>query len=137
MEKDDFLTDDFLGDLIRRAPLDSPSDDFVDRVMANIQASQEVSVVKKPFYLFIKAAIPYASVALIVFVIIGTSDIPLFNWLPGKSYFTNDLIPYFGNLFADMKNAFASKYVSWVLLISFSTGFLFSIDRFFSHRTSV
>jgi hypothetical protein len=34
------------------------------------------------------------------------------------------------------KSAFASKYVSWALLISFSAGALFLIDRMFSRRTT-
>ena len=137
MEKDDFLKDDFLRELIRRVPLDSPSDDFVDRVMANIQASPEVSVVKKPFYHFLKSAVPYAIVTLVLFFIISTSDLPVFNWLPGKDYFLHSLLPYFGDLFAVLKNAFASKYVSWVLLISLSAGVLFAVDRLFSRRAAL
>ena len=131
------MNDDFLRDLIRRSPLDSPSDDFVDRVMATLQPSPEVSAVKKPFMLILKAAVPYVIIALILLVIIATSDLPLFNWLPGKDFFTKGLVPYLGTLFAVFKNAFASKYVSWVLLISVSAGVLFAIDRLFSRRTSV
>jgi hypothetical protein len=137
MEKDDFLKDDFLSELIKKSSLDSPSDDFVDRVMANIRQSPEVAGVKKPFYLLLKSAIPYTGVALIVFVIIATSDMPLFNWLPGKSYFAHDLVPYLGTLFAVLKSAFASKYVSWIMLISLSAGFLFTVDKLVSRRTSV
>jgi hypothetical protein len=137
MEKDDILKDDFLRELIKHSPLDSPSDDFVDRVMANIQLSPETSAVKKPFYLYLKAAVPYTIITLVLFFILATSDLPVFNWLPGKDYFTDNLLPYFSTLFMSFKNAFASKYVSWVLLISFSAGVLFTIDRLFSRRTSV
>jgi hypothetical protein len=137
MEKDEFLKNDFLRKLVQRSPLDSPSDDFVDRVMANIQMAPEVAVVKKPFYLSLKAAIPYAAITLVVLVVIFTSDLPIFNWLPGKESFTNSLLPYLGSLFTVFKNAFAPKYVSWVLLISFSAGGLFLIDRIFSRSTSV
>jgi len=137
MEKDEYLNDDFLRDLIRRSPLDSPSDDFVDRIMAGLHPAPEVSRVKKPFMLTLKAAVPYAIVALILLVIISTSDLPLFNWLPGKDYFKKDLGPYLGSLVHVFKNAFASKYVSWVVLISFSATVLFTIDRLLSRRTSV
>jgi hypothetical protein len=137
MEKDEFLKDDFLRELIQRSPLDSPSDDFVDRVMANIQLSPEVVVVKTPFYQHLKAAVPYAIITLFVFLVIATSDLPIFNWFPGKEYLTNNLAPYLGTLLLIFKNAFASKFVSWGLLISFSAGMLFLIDRFFSRRTSV
>lgn len=137
MEKDELLKDDFLRDLIQRSPLDSPSDDFVDRVMTTIQLSPEVVVVKKPFYLYLKAATPYAAITLFLIFVIATSDLPIFNWFPGNDYLTNNLLPYLGALFLVFKNAFASKFVSWVLLISFSAGVLFFIDRLFSRRTSV
>jgi hypothetical protein len=137
MEKDDFLNDDFLRELIRRSPLDSPSDDFVDRVMSQIQVTPEVSVVKKPMYFYLRTAIPYALVTLIFFFVISTSDLPLFNWLPGKNYFINNLLTYFGTMFTLLKSAFTSKYVSWILLISCSAGMLFFLDRQFSRRTSI
>ena len=137
MEKDDFLKDDFLRELIQRSPLDSPSDDFVDRVMANIQMSPEVAVVKKPFYLYLKTAMPYTLIALLLLIVLGTSDLPIFNWVPGKEYFINSLLPYLGTLLVIFKNAFSSKFVSMGLLIIFSAGMLFLIDRLFSHRASL
>jgi hypothetical protein len=137
MENDDFLKDDFLGDLIRQSPLDSPSDGFVDRVMENIQTFPAVSAAGKPWLMTIKSSLPYAMVTLVVMLIFATSDLPFFNWLPGKDFFVNNLVPYFGGLFGIFKNAFASKYVSWVLLISFSVSILFTLDRLLSRRTSV
>ena len=136
MEKEEFLKDDFLRDLIKRSPLDRPSDDFVDRVMANIQISPEVTAVKKPFYLYLKAAIPYVIITLVLFVVCTTSDLPIFNWLPGKDYLINNLLPYMGTLLTVLKSAFASRYVSWGLLISFSAGILYLIDRMLSRRIS-
>jgi hypothetical protein len=137
MEKDDFLKDDFLRELIQRSPLDSPSDDFVNRVMANLQVSPEVADVKKPFYLYLKAALPYTLISLLLFIVIATSDLPIFNWVPGKDYFINSLLPYLGALFVIFKNAFASKFVSMGLLIGISAGMLFLIDRLFSRRASL
>lgn len=136
MEKNEFLKDDFLRELIQRSPLDSPSEDFVDRVMANIQMSPEVIVVKKPFYLYLKASVPYAVIIILLFLVISTSDLPIFSWLPGKHYLMNNLMPYLDSLFMVFKNAFASKFVSWGLLISCSAGVLFLIDQLFSRRTS-
>ncbi len=137
MEKDDFLKDDLLRELIRRSPLESPSDDFVDRVMANIQVTQEIAVAKKPYYQFLKAATPYAVIAIILFFVIATSDMPIFNWIPGKDFLINSMWPYLGTLLATFKEAFASKYVSWIMLISFSAGILFLVDRLFSRRPSI
>jgi hypothetical protein len=137
MEKDDFLKDDLLRELIRRSPLDSPSDDFVDRVMANIQLTPEIAVVKKPYYQFLKTATPYAVIAITLFFVIATSDMPIFNWIPGKDFLINSMWPYLGTLLATFKVAFASKYVSWIMLISFSAGVLFLVDRLFSRRPSI
>ena len=137
MEKDDFLKDDFLRELIQRSPLDSPSDGFVDRVMANVHLSTEVAAVKKPVYQYFKASIPYTLIILILLVVISSSDLPIFNWFPGKEYFVDNFMHYFGTLPAVLKNSFASKFVSWALLISFSVGILFLFDLLFSRRTSV
>lgn len=136
MEKEEYFKDDFLADLIRRSPLDSPPDDFVDRVMATIQPAPEAAVVKKPFMLMLKSVVPYAVIAIILLVTIATSDLPLFNWLPGKDHFMKDMAAYLGTLFTVFRNAFASKYVSWVALISISAAVLFTIDRLFTRRTS-
>ncbi len=136
MEKDEYLDDDFLRELIRRSPLDTPSEDFVDRVMANIQILPETEQVKQPFYFYVKSAVPYAIIGLVLIFVIATSDFSIFNWMTGTGYLTNTLLPYIGTLTAILSKAFASKYVSWVILISFSAGILFLIDRFFSRRTS-
>jgi hypothetical protein len=137
MEKDDFLKDDFLRELIQRSPLDSPSDEFVNRVMANIQVVPEVSAVRKPIYENVKSAIPYAAITLFLFFVIATSDLPIFNWLPGKDYLVNNLLTYLGTFFSVLKSAFSSRFVSWGLLISLSAGILFLIDLAFSRRASV
>lgn len=137
MKKDDYLNDDFLRDLIRQSPLDSPSDDFVDRVMATLQTAPEAAEVKKPFYLYLKASVPYAISALVLVFVIGTSDLAVFNWLPGKETFMNHLLPYLETMFTVFKSAFASKYVSWGILISVSAGALYLIDQVFSRRSTI
>jgi len=137
IEKDEYLNDEVLRELIRHSPLDSPSDDFVDRVMVNIQISPGEAIVKKPYYFYLKAAIPYVLIFLVLIVVIATSDLPIFNWLPGGENLTNTLLNYLGTMFIAIKSAFTSKYVAWGLLISFSAGFLFLIDRLFTRRTTM
>lgn len=136
MEKNDLLENDFLKELMQKTRLDSPSEGFVDRVMAQIKEVPEVQTVKAPFYLSLKSAVPYVLLALFLIFVLATSDLPIFNWVPGKDYLLNSLMTYMGTFFAVLKNAFSSKYVSWVLLISFSAGMLYLIDRLFSRRTS-
>ena len=136
MEQDDLLKDDYLKMLIGQIPEDAPSGDFTDRVMATIRAAEAPVAEKRPFYFYLKTVAPYLAVALLVFVVVSTSDLPLFNWLPGKTYLMNNLAPYLGTLFATLKTAFSTKFVSWVVMISFSAGMLFLVDRFFSRRTA-
>ena len=136
METDDFYKDDFLRGLISQSPLESPSDDFVERVMANIEVVPEISPVRKPFFHYLKSVGPYFMVLLIVIFVFSTSDIPFLNWLPGKNYYLNNLVPYAGTLLASLKNAFSSKYVTLGLLITASGAFLFLIDRYLSRRTA-
>ena len=137
MEKDDFLKDDFLRELIQETPRETPSDGFVDRIMANIQMSPETAVAKKTFYVHLQTIAPYVVTGLVVVFVIFTSDLPMLNWFPGKNYLTNNLLPYLGTLLMVFKSAFASKFVSWVFLISFSAGVLVVIDRLFSRRNFI
>lgn len=136
INKDEFTDDDFLRDLIRRSPLDSPSDGFVERVMEQIETSPEAAPAGKPFYFYLKAVVPYVVIAVIVAMIVATSDLPLFRWLPGKQYLTENLMPYIQSIFGIFKAAFSSKAVSWALLISFAAGGLFLVDRLFTRRSA-
>src|ERR1039457_4253070 len=111
MNKEDFLNDDFLRDLIRNTPLDAPSDDFMENVMGAVQLNPRLAPVKQPFFLWVKSAWPYALAGFILIVFLFTSDLPFTNILPGKDYFTKSLLPYFESLFAGIKNLFVpSKY---------------------------
>jgi len=134
-KEDDFLDDDFLRDLIRHTPLDSPSDGFTDGIMEKIQLSPGTTVARKPFFVFLKASVPFVILALVLLFVTATSDLPIFNWLPGMEDFTNNFLPDFGNMVILLKNAFASKFISWGLLISFSAGALFFLDRILTRRS--
>jgi hypothetical protein len=137
MDNDDFLKDDFLGRLIRNSPLDSPPDDFVDRVMAGIQPEPEIVPAKKPFFLMVGRVVPYAVLVMLLLIVFATSDLPFLNWLPRWDYFAISVLPWFNSLFASLKTAFASKYVSMGLVVSISGGLLFLADRLFGRRFSL
>ena len=122
--------------MIRQSPLDSPSDDFVGRIMESIRETPETAPAGKPFPDYLKAFLPYALVAFMVLLVLLTSDIPFLNWIPGKNYYLNILVPYFGTLLAGLKNVFSSKYVSFGMLVLASAGLLMLIDRFFSRKTT-
>ena len=135
MERDDFSKDDFLGRLIQKMPLESPSEDFVTRIMAGIETVPETVPEKKSIFRYLNSIIPYTLLIFLLLVVFSTSDLPFTNWMPGKDYYLNYLLPYFGTLISGLKNAFASKYVSFGLLIAVSTGLLFLVDRLFSRRS--
>ena len=129
--------DDFLRKLIQQSPLESPSDDFVDRVMDNITVAPELVPVRKSFLSYANTAIPYAILSLVLVTVFTTSDFPFLNWLPGREYFQNSILPYFGSLFTSLKIVFTSKYVTFGILISISAGVLFLIDNWFTKRSTV
>jgi len=135
MEKDDFLNDDFLRELILQSPSDSPSDDFVARVMAGVESVQQSNPAPKSYTLYIKNITPYLLLSLLLILVVSTSDIPFLNWFPGKYYYLNNLLPYFATLFSGLKNAFSSKYVSFGMLVFASAGLLFVVDRLLSRKT--
>ncbi|MCX6277395.1 MAG: hypothetical protein NT004_04790 [Bacteroidetes bacterium] len=137
MEKEEVKNDDYLSRLIRQIPLESPSDDFVNNVMAVIQSESVVVTGKKSFFPSFNSALPYVAVILFCIVIFATSDLPFLNRIPAKGYFLNDILPYFGALVAGIKAAFTSKYVTWGLLVGLAGGLLFFVDRFLSRRSAI
>lgn len=128
------LNDDFLADLIRKAPLESPSDDFINKVMRGIELQPETLVEKQPYFLWLKSSGPYVLLGVIILFILYSSDIPYLNFLAGKEYFSGLFINVFQPFWLSMKTLFSSKFVTYSLLISISAGFLFIIDKLFSRR---
>jgi hypothetical protein len=137
MDKDDFLKDDFLRDLMRKTPLDSPSDGFLESVMGNIQMKPELAPAKLPFFLWVKSAWPYALAGFILIVFLLTSDLPFTNVIPGKEFFSKGLLPYFDSLFAGIRSFFVhSKYTSVGLTVLFTGGFLVLVDQLLTRRST-
>jgi hypothetical protein len=138
MNNDDFLEDDFLRDLIRQSPLDSPSDGFTGKVMENIQPVPALVPAGRPFFLFLRSAWPYALAAAVLIVFFMTSDLPFTQFMPGKEYFSGNLVPYFQSLFSGMgKLLFHSTYTSFALIVLASSGLLLVLDRIFRRKISV
>ena len=132
MVEDDFLKDDFLKELIGKQPLDSPSDDFTENVMAGIRLAPEYVPERKPFWLYVRASLPYAAIALIVIIFFISSDLPYSKFLPGKEYFRSLLIPYLGNLYSGFVSLFSLvRSGSLPLAVIASGSLLFLLDRIF------
>ena len=138
MEKNDLIKEDFLGKLIQNSPLESPSDAFVDDIMSKIRQAPVTIPVRKPFFLFVKNTWIYALLTLAVLIFLLTSDLPFSNVIPGKEYFTNNLLPYISSLFTLVKSSFGNtKAISIPLMIFMAGGLLLLLDHLFSRRTKI
>ena len=136
MEKEELKYENLLKKLILNSPPDIPSDDFADRVMDKIMASPALVPVKKSFYLILKTASPFILLGIFCLIIIITSDFPFMNQLPGKEYFTTEILPYFTILITGFKTIFASKYFSIAFMSAAAGLLLVIIDQLFSRKAT-
>lgn len=137
MDSDDNLNDDFLANLIRKVPLESPSDDFVNNVMLGIEKLPEALAEKRPSFLWFKSLVPFIIIGIILVFIFYSSDIPYLSLINGKEFFSALFVKTFQPFLVSMKSLFISKFFTYSLLIGVSAGFLFIIDKFFSRWFAV
>ncbi|MCD4683959.1 MAG: hypothetical protein K8R86_11805 [Bacteroidales bacterium] len=122
-------SDNFLKNLIKKAHIESPSPNFTDNVMNQIQAQQQPATQLtgktagiKNYYFLIAAGLGAVIYAVYYFI---SNDISLF---PGE--FDPILIPVFGKILASMKEMFQSIQVSsFTVVIIIAVIGLFIIDR--------
>ncbi|MCX6285386.1 MAG: hypothetical protein NTW31_14280 [Bacteroidetes bacterium] len=134
MDTEEMVNDDFLSDLLRKMPLESPSDEFINKVMAGIEPLPSLVTEKKPNFLWLKSSLPFIGLGIFVLLIIFSSDIPYLNLNYGRDYFSVIYIKAFQPFIVSMKTMFSSKFITYSLLIGVSAGFLFIIDKLFSRR---
>ena len=138
MEKEDFLSDDLLKDLFRNQSWESPGDDFTGNVMEQILRAPEVAMVKKPFYLNLLSSWPYILLLLVSVVFLMTSDLPFTDYIPGKEYFTKNLLPYLGSLFSGFKPLVSNiKTISIPLMIILASSLLVGFDHFLFQKPTI
>ncbi len=121
-------SDNFLKNLIKKANIESPSPNFTDNVMNQIQAQQPVAQLSgktagiKNYYFLIAAGLAAVIYAVYYFI---SNDISLF---PGD--FDPILIPVFGKILVSMKELFqAIQISSFTVVIIVAVIGLFIIDR--------
>ena len=137
MEKNEPFNDEFLRKLVQKRELESPSDDFVEKIMEQIRQPETVAV-KKPFYLYLKDYSGYIALAAFVLFVILTSDMPFFNFVPGKQYFTDLFLPYFNSVLNPLKSLFSSvKSITIPLMIVVSAGLFYFVDHFISRKAAI
>jgi hypothetical protein len=121
--------DNYLKNLVQKADLESPSPNFTDNVMHQIQAEHQLSAqitdgsawFKNYFFLIIAgvAAVSYAIYYMV------SNDISIF---PGD--FDPILVPVFGKILVSLKEMFQSVQVSsFTVVIIVAVLGLFIIDR--------
>jgi len=137
MDADNELNDDFLANLIRKVPLESPSEEFVNYVMTGIEVLPGTVAEKRPYFIWLKSSVPYVGLGLILVFIIYFSDIPYLSFINGKEYFSDLFLKTFQPLWISMKTLLSSKFTNYLFLIGVSAGFLFIIDKLFSRRFAV
>jgi hypothetical protein len=138
MEKEEFLPDDFLKGLFRNQPQDSPGDRFVENVMDRILQAPEAAAEKRSLVSYLRSSWIYVLLSLVCIVFLMTSDLPFTGYVPGKEYFTKNLLPYFDSLLAGIRPLFAnSKVVSIVIMAIVAGGVLAGLDYFLSRKPFV
>jgi hypothetical protein len=138
MENDNPLNDDFLRELIGKSSLESPSGDFVEKVMNRIQPQPAVAPETRSFFFFLKSYIGYLLLAAILAGFFLTSDIPFLNWFPGKQYFVNTFLPYFNSILTGLKSLSGSgKVLSIPIMIIVASGLFFLLDKLLASLTSI
>ena len=138
MEKEDLLPDDFLKDLFGKQSWETPGVDFTGNVMEQILRAPEAAVVKKPFYQVLRASWPYVILSVLALLFLMTSDLPFTGFIPGKEFFTKNLLPSFGSFFSAFKPMFANiKVVSIPVMIILAGGLLVGFDHFLFRKPGV
>jgi hypothetical protein len=138
MEKEELLRDDLLKDLFRDQQWEVPGDDFTGNVMEQISLATEVSPVKKPFFAILRSSWPYVIIVLVSLLFLLTSDLPFTDYIPGKGYFTKNLIPYFSSLFSMLKPLISNgKAISIPIMVILGGSFLVGFDHFLFRKVEV
>jgi len=138
MEKEDFLSDNLLKDLFRNQSWENPGGDFTGNVMEQILPAPGVDRVKTPFFLTLRSSWPYVLLFLVSIIFLMTSDLPYTDFIPGKEYFTKNLLPYLGSLFSGFKPLVSNiKTISIPLMIILAASLLVGFDYFLFRKPNV
>ena len=138
MERDDLVKDELLKKLAGRVPLESPSVEFTQKVMAGIVTMPETVKPKNPFFLFLRSWSLWILLGIFAAVFFLSSDVPYLTFIPGKEFFNDHVVPYFAAMFAGLARLFTgSKTLSITLSLLVAGTLLFAIDWFIRRRSVV
>ena len=134
-ENNDFINDEFLRNLVRKSSLETPSDDFVGKVMEKIMPQTEIIPAKRPLLLYLKSFLGFLLIAAVLTGFFWTSDVPVLNWLPGKQFFDTVILQAFESLFTWVKNTSGNgkSFIIPVMILA-ASGLLYLLDRIIANR---
>jgi len=93
MDEKDLRQDDFLHKMIGKSSPEIPSAGFTERIMERIEAETAASSVRKPWYGYLGHFLGISGLVSLVILFFLTSDIAVSSWLPGKSFFIENILP--------------------------------------------
>ncbi|MGA3014542.1 MAG: hypothetical protein ABSD71_10985 [Bacteroidales bacterium] len=138
MEKEDFLTDDFLTDLFRSQPVETLGDDFTSDIMEQILKAPEIAAVRKPFYLILKSSWPYILLFLVTLVFMMTSDLPFSDYIPGKEFMIKNFLPAIKSMFSGFKPLIIdSKFIMIPAIVILAGSLLIGLDHFLFRKPDI
>mgnify|MGYP001766389927 CR=1 FL=1 len=126
--------DERLGNLIRQAPLEAPSDDFLEHVMMAVSAEPEMVAEKRSLSGLLKTIWPYAALVAFFIIIYMTSDIPGLQQTPEGNLLSQMLLRSVETIIGAIQATFSSAYVSWGLLVGMAGGLLYVFDQWLSRK---
>jgi hypothetical protein len=137
MEKDELLKDDILSRLLKNTVTESPSDEFIEKVMTGVRSVPAIETTPRFFSMYLKTALPYIGLVAAVLFFVFTSDMPFDKYLSHTDYFSKYFLPYFTSMVGGFKVLFASRFVTFAMGVALSAGFLMLVEHFFSRRSSM
>jgi hypothetical protein len=131
MENKEWMIEDDLGRMLREMPLEEPSAGFTDRVMAGLPEELQPAAAKKPFYLYLAYAALWILGGATVVAVLFYSDLPGLNFLQGRSFLSDMLLPSLSRSFGSFTTLFAkgSSTGTYFVIVTVSMGSLLLLDR--------
>ena len=138
MKNNEIPADDFLKNLIQKSSIETPSDDFITRVMEEISKSPETISAPIPLYRQWKPVAGITGLLVFAVAIMIAADIPILNFLPDKTYFTGTILHYFNAILLPLKPIFVnSRFVNLGMMSVVAAGLLILIDRILTRKFTV
>jgi hypothetical protein len=75
---------------------------------------------------------------LAILLFLFTSDLPFTGYIPGKEYFSKNLLPYFQSLFSGFKSLqITMKTISIPVMVILAGGLLLTLDHFLFRKPTI